>query len=50
MCQYAADHDRLTTFQLPKIQHRPDLIDGCLTETGPTITPDLTLIRKAQHL
>jgi hypothetical protein len=46
------DPDHLTRTlrrALSQIQHRPDLIDGCLTETGLTITPNLTLIRKAQY-
>ncbi|MDQ0596021.1 transposase [Streptomyces canus] len=44
------DPDHLTRTlrrALSQIQHRPDLIDGCLTETGLTITPNLTLIQKA---
>ena len=38
----ATDLDRLVRIvkrKLKKIQYRPDLIDGCLAETGLTIEP-----------
>ena len=41
----AADLDTLTRIvkrKLKRIQYRPELIDGCLTETGLTMNPAQT--------